>query len=163
MCRFVVCVVDYLLFKHAFFSKARSIVVLAHVPSDMQAVVETSIVIMLNGRVFTMVPNSYRRMHPNSWLPYLIQDRKVGNLRHFKAETIVNRFAKEWLALHDLAFQTHLTKTIQYLLNIIFPQLRNRSPRIWWKLENMGLTLRKLPTDLHLCVHIKETNIVSPN
>jgi len=159
MCHFVVCAADYLPFKGAVFSKVCSIAVLEHIPADTQAIAEMSRVVMLNGRVFITVPNAYRRMLPVFWLPYLIHDRKVGHLRHYKAETIVERFVKRGFALYDLVYHVHLTKIVQYLLSKIFPQLRKPNSRIWWKLENLDFAVRKLPTGLHFSASMIKLSI----
>jgi hypothetical protein len=46
----------------------------------------------------------------------------------------------------------HFVKILQYLLSLLFHQVRRPNSRIWWKLEELDLKLYKLPTGLHLSI-----------
>jgi ubiquinone/menaquinone biosynthesis C-methylase UbiE len=148
LCGFVVASAENLPFKDKTFTKLSSIAVLEHLPNDKQAIREIDRVVRFGGKVFLTVPNSYWRILPIFWLPYYIWDKKIGHLRHYKAEHLLSEFSPMFLA-NDVLYSGHLVKMSQTLLSRIFPSLEKRGSKLWWKLEEMDLK-NTSPTGLQL-------------
>lgn len=137
LCNFVVSSAEALPFKNESFSKISSIAVLEHITDDKQAIAEIARVAKPNGKIFINVPNTYQRMFPLLWLPYKIHDKKIGHLRHYQAENLVEKFSKFGLILKNLQYTGHLIKVLQVLLSLFFPALRKKDSKLWWRLEEM--------------------------
>jgi ubiquinone/menaquinone biosynthesis C-methylase UbiE len=148
-CGFVVGMAENLPFKKQVFSKLSSVAVLEHVPEDKQAIAEIARVIKPSGKIFLTVPNDYKRIPPIFWLPYHIWDKKIGHLRHYKAENLVTEFLHHGVLTTKVLYSGHLVKVLQNILSRIFPSFNERFSKGWWKLEEMALR-NASPTGLQL-------------
>jgi ubiquinone/menaquinone biosynthesis C-methylase UbiE len=143
---FCVCSASNLPFRADVFSKVCSIAVLEHVPDDEQAVSEISRVLQAQGKAFISVPNCYSRILPIFILHQKVVDREAGHLRRYKAEVLADIFQRKGIKLLNVSYHSHLTKLLQYFLQLIFPQMRNPKSRIWWKLEEKDARLHDIAT-----------------
>ena len=139
LCNFVVGSAENLPFKDKTFTKISSIAVLEHVLDDKRAIAEIARVTKPSGKVFITVPNAYRRILPIFWLPYSFWDKKVGHLRHYKAEHLVAGFRNYGYIGDEVIYTGHLIKVLQYLLCLVFPTLKKKKSKIWWRLEKLDL------------------------
>jgi ubiquinone/menaquinone biosynthesis C-methylase UbiE len=155
-CTFVVAKAENLPFKDNTFTKMSSIAVLEHVPDDKKAMSEIARVIKPGGRVFLTIPNSYCRIPPIFWLPYYIWDKKIGHLRHYKAEDLLSEFSRMGFRTNIVLYSGHLVKLSQTLLSKVFPSLGKRDSKLWWKLEEMDLKTTS-PTGLQLTLLLWKT------
>jgi ubiquinone/menaquinone biosynthesis C-methylase UbiE len=155
LCNFVVGLAENLPFRDGTFTKISSIAVLEHVPDDKQAIAEIARVIKPSGEVFITVPNAYRRILPVFWLPYYVWDKKIGHLRHYKAENLVTEFSHSGFLPSKVSYSGHLIKVLQNLLSWIFPSFGKVGSRLWWKLEEMDLK-SKSPRGLQLTLLMRK-------
>ena len=132
-----------------------SIAVLEHVPNDKQAMAEIARVVKPSGEVFLTVPNTYQRIVPIFWLPYYFWDKKVGHLRHYKAEHLLSEFSLMGFFANDVLYSGHLVKMSQILLSRIFPSLGKQDSKLWWKLEELDLKSTS-PTGLQLTLLMRK-------
>jgi ubiquinone/menaquinone biosynthesis C-methylase UbiE len=156
LCDFIVCSATHLPFKSKSISMIASIAVLEHIPDDKRVIDEISRIIEDKGELFITVPNAYQRMLPIFWIYCYFNDRLVGHLRHYKAETLVKDFSEKGFSVKGVYYHAHIVKVIQFLLHAIFKQLREPNSRIWWKLEEMDYRLYKLPVGMQLSMHLKK-------
>lgn len=152
---FAVCSAEHLPFKEKAFSKVSSVSVLEHLYDDKQAIKEISRVTKQNGRVFIIVPNTYKRMWPFLWLPYYLADRRSGHLRHYSEEDLVNRFKETGLTVKELMYSAHLIKIAQIFLEKVF-RGSNLASRIWWNFERRDLSKRNSKRGLQLTAIFKK-------
>ena len=156
-CDFIVCSADKLPFKNDVFSKVSCIAVLEHIPNDKAAIKEISRVTKGGGKIFITVPNTFKRMNPLFWLPYWIQDIKVGHLRHYSAKALIAIFESEGFVLKDLIYYPHFIGVIQKFLCVLFPKMAvSRDSRVWWKLEELDLKMKGIPTALNFNIIMKK-------
>jgi ubiquinone/menaquinone biosynthesis C-methylase UbiE len=155
-CIFVVAKAENLPFKNKAFAKVSSVAVLEHVPDDKMAMSEIGRVIKPGGRVFLTIPNSYWRIPPIFWLPYYFWDKKIGHLRHYKAEDLLSEFSRMGFRTNNVLYSGHLVKMSQILLSKVFPSLGKRDSKLWWKLEEMDLKTTS-PTGLQLTLLLWKT------
>jgi ubiquinone/menaquinone biosynthesis C-methylase UbiE len=150
-CCFVVGLAECLPFKSRSFSRLSSVAVLEHVPNDSEAISEIARVTKPLGQVFLLVPNAFSRIPPIFWLPYYLWDKRVGHLRHYKAETLIYNFSSKGLDTKQVLYSAHLQKLLQNLICRIAPSLAAKDSRIWWKLETLDLKTDS-PTGLNLAI-----------
>lgn len=156
LCEFLACSATSLPFRDRSFSKGSSIAVLEHIPDDTKAIKEISRVMKRRGSFFVTVPNAYRRILPIFWIPYAVHDRRVGHLRHYRAESLVREFMRNGLDLKRFLYHANLPKVLQYLLSLMLPSLRIRSSEVWWKLEELDHKFRRVPTGLNFSLVIEK-------
>lgn len=131
-------------FKDNTFSKIISVAVMEHLPDDKKAFDEITRVTRSQGKIFIMVPNAYP-------VPLLykilnmINDRRMGHLRHYLAKEMIREFKKRGFELEDLIYHAHSIKILQWILSIIIPPFRRTDSRFWWKLEERDLSQRDNP------------------
>ena len=155
LCGFVVGLAENLPFKNEGFTNLSSIAVLEHVPNDKQAIAEIARVVKPTGKVFLLVPNSYQRIAPIFWLPYYFWDKKVGHLRHYKAEELSAEFSRNCFIVNNVLYSGHLVKLLQNLLSRIIPSLAKKDSKLWWTLEELDLTSNS-PTGLNLTLIMRK-------
>lgn len=149
LCNFVVCLGENLPFKENIFNKLSSIAVLEHVPNDKKAIEEIARVTKSDGKIWITVPNTYTRISPIFWIPYYIHDKRIGHLRHYKAENLIEKFANFNFMCEEVQYTGHLPKIFQILFSYI---LKNRwkNSKMWWKIENMDLKKKNNRSGLQL-------------
>lgn len=91
----------------------------------------------------------------------MIHDRRVGHLRHYKAEDLTRKFLKEGFRLRQLVYHAHIVKTLQFMLSLLFPQLRRSNSKAWWKLEELDHKLRGIPTGLSFSLVMTKDNMLN--
>ncbi len=156
---FIVASAESLPFKDGAFEKLTMISVLEHVPDDKQAILEIARVLAPSGEFFITVPNSYRRILPIFWLPKSMADKRVGHLRHYKAEELVSEFAQYGLQLRSVVYSAHLSKALQIFLTRIVHRVERGTSRIWWKLEELDLQMNRFPSGLQLHLVMKKREL----
>jgi len=153
---FIVCSATHLPFKNESISKIVSIAVLEHIPDERRAIEEISRIMKKGGELFITVPNSYQRMLPIFAIYCYFNDQSVGHLRHYKAEDLKEMFLKKGFSVKNIFYHAHLIKAVQFLLHIVFPQLRKPNSRIWWKFEELDQKFYKVPVGMQLSMHLKK-------
>ncbi len=148
LCGFAVSLAENLPFKDESFSKLSSIAVLEHIPNDLKSISEIARVTKLYGQVFILVPNAFNRIPPIFWLPYYFWDKKVGHLRHYKCENLLDEFSKKCLMPKAVFYNGHFPKLLQNLV-CRFHNLDSENSKVWWKLEELDLK-NNSPTGLNL-------------
>jgi len=131
---FVVCSADLLPFKNSKISKVSSIAVLEHIHDDIKAIKEIYRVSKNNAKIFINVPNTYKRIFPFLWLPYYLHDKRIGHLRHYSEEELLEKFIAQGFKVKKIMYSGHLIKLVQIVLSKFIG-----SDKLWWKLENMDL------------------------
>jgi|Deesub1362B_J571_1020462.scaffolds.fasta_scaffold00505_9 ubiquinone/menaquinone biosynthesis C-methylase UbiE len=156
LCNFAVANAEYLPFKSKTFSKVSAISVLEHIPNDELVIKEIARIIKPNGKVFISVPNMYKRINPIFWMPYYIHDKKVGHLRHYKAEDLIEKFSKQGFNIEGVFYTGHFPKMLQIFLSLIHPKLKNKDSKLWWKFEEMDLKRSSKKSGLQLTLIFKK-------
>jgi len=157
LCDFIVCSATHLPIKSNSISKMALIAVLEHIPDDKCVFDELSRIMKNKGELFITVPNTYQRMLPIFWVYCYFNDRAVGHLRHYKAEALAREFLKRGFSVEKIFYHAHIVKAVQFLLHMMFKQLRKPNSRIWWMLEEMDHKLHKIPVGMQLSLHLKKS------
>jgi ubiquinone/menaquinone biosynthesis C-methylase UbiE len=156
LCGFAVGLAENLPFKNECFSKLSSIAVLEHVPNDKQAMAEIARVVKPGGEVFLTVPNTYQRIVPIFWLPYYFWDKKIGHLRHYKAEHLIAEFVSHGIITEEIAYSGHMIKLFQTLLSRLSGNFEKNAAKMWWQIESMDSKMSKLAYGLQLHLTMKK-------
>ena len=153
LCGFVVGLAENLPFKDNAFNKLSSIAVLEHIPEDNQAIAEIARVVKPQGKIFITVPNAFKRLAPIFWLHHYIWDKRVGHLRHYLAEDINAEFERHRFVSVDTFYSGHIIKLLQILIARF--ALESSLSKIWWQVEEIDLSMRKMAhgTQLHLSMN----------
>jgi len=147
---FVSCYAENLPFKDNTFSKLSSIAVLEHIVNDKQSAEEFYRVLKPRGKLFVNVPNDFAKISPLFRLPYEMHDRKIGHLRHYSEEDIINLFGRDRFRIKEVYCTGKLSKLLQMILN---KKLLGRfGEKLWWKIENRDFNLRHDKTGVALNV-----------
>lgn len=154
LCHFIVSSAEALPFKNKTFSKISSIAVLEHIPDDRQAIAEMARIIRTKGKIFVTVPNSYRCISPLFWAPHYIHDKRIGHLRHYRAEDLADEFRKHKFVVKEILYSGHFVKVIQIFLSLICP--RFEASKLWWVLERMDLEKKRGRHGLQLHLIVKK-------
>ncbi|HEV2119149.1 MAG TPA: class I SAM-dependent methyltransferase [Candidatus Bathyarchaeia archaeon] len=157
---FVVGSIDNLPFKDETFAKISTIAVLEHVPDDKRAILEMSRVSKPDGEVFITVPNAYSRIFPIFWLPYFFWDKRVGHLRHYKAEDLIRQFSNCRFTPKDMRYSGHAYKLIQILLSFVRPNMTRGNSKLWWKMEELDLRNSSRAGGLQLNIVLKKGKVL---
>lgn len=149
-CEFIACSATCLPFRTDSVSKIASMAVLEHIADDELAIGEFSRVLKRSGKLFINVPNSYRRIPFVFVLPYMLHDRRVGHLRHYKAENLELLFAQQGLRAEEVFYTGHLPKILQFVIQSFIGGTEKMGSHVWWYLEKLDAVFKHLPTGLQL-------------
>ena len=107
---------------------ALAIAVREHVPDDERALSELARVLRRGGRAWITVPHALRHVSPLFREANRRQDRRLGHLRRYEAESLVERARDDGLEPVDVQFTGHTVKVLQFLAGGL-------SDRLWWWCE----------------------------
>ncbi|MFL5950839.1 MAG: class I SAM-dependent methyltransferase [Gaiellaceae bacterium] len=119
-------------FADASFAAAVAIAVFEHVPDDAAAFAEMARVLRPRGRAWVTVPHALRRISPLFRRANVRHDRRMGHLRRYEAEQLVEAGRAVGLRTIDVQFTGHAVKVAQLVLAPL-------GDRIWWLCERRDL------------------------
>jgi ubiquinone/menaquinone biosynthesis C-methylase UbiE len=108
---------------------ALAIAVLEHVPDDQAALRELGRVLQPGGRAWVTVPHALRNISPVFRLPNRRHDRRLGHLRRYEAETLIQTARASGLEPVDVQFTGHAIKVVQFAAQRL-------GDRLWWWCES---------------------------
>ena len=152
---FLACSATHLPFLDRSFDKIVCNAILEHVEDDGLAMDEIRRVCAPAGRVVICVPNTYLT---TSWplsILNLVNDPRVGHIRHYAASDIALRLGRRGFRVIDITYHGHLIKMPQLILSKLAPSLRRNSSRLWWALEQYDLSLRDNPSSVNVTVTLE--------
>jgi ubiquinone/menaquinone biosynthesis C-methylase UbiE/uncharacterized protein YbaR (Trm112 family) len=124
----VCCSAEQLPLASAAFESALAIAVLEHVPDDGAALRELARVLRPGGRAWITVPHGLQHISPLFRLPNKRHDRRLGHLRRYEAEALVDTARSIGLEPVEVQFTGHTIKVLQL-------SARRFSDRLWWWCE----------------------------
>jgi len=124
-------------FASASFSAALAIALIEHVPDDAAALSELARVLRPGGRVWVTVPHALRNISPVFRIPNKRHDRRLGHLRRYEAETLVEAGRRVGLIAEQIQFTGHAVKVLQLLAAPVL------GDRFWWWCEGRDLRRSK--------------------
>jgi SAM-dependent methyltransferase len=113
------------------FASALAVAVMEHVPDDGAALRELGRVLRPGGRAWITVPHALRHIALPFRLPNRLHDRRLGHLRRYEAETLIDDARSEGLEAEEVQFTGHSIKVLQLAAA--------RSDRLWWWCERRDL------------------------
>lgn len=128
----VCCSAERLPFASASFSAALAIAVLEHVPDDGAVLREIARVLKPGGRAWATVPHELRYIAPIFRGSNRRHDRRLGHLRRYEAEALVEAGRRVGLVADQVQFTGHPIKVLQLIAG-------RRRDRIWWWCERRDL------------------------
>ncbi len=133
----ICCSAEKLPLASASFASALSIAVIEHVPDDSAAVAELARVLRPRGRAWVTVPHALPNIAPVLRPANRRHDRRLGHLRRYEAEDLVEQGRHIGLAAERIDFTGHPIKLLQIAGG---PFLRGRvGDRVWWWSERHDL------------------------
>ena len=84
------------------------------------------------GRAWVTVPHGLRNVAPIFRIPNRRHDRRLGHLRRYEADTLVDAGRTVGLAAEEVQFTGHPVKVLQIAAG-------RRSDRLWWWCERRDL------------------------
>lgn len=128
----VCCSAERLPFARASFGSALAIAVLEHVPDDHAALSELARVLRPGGRAWVTVPHALRHISPAFRAANRRHDRRLGHLRRYEAELLVDAGSAVGLSARDIQFTGHPVKVFQLATQAL-------GDRLWWSCEQRDL------------------------
>jgi ubiquinone/menaquinone biosynthesis C-methylase UbiE len=110
------------------FGSALAIAVLEHVPNDQAALRELARVLRPGGRAWVTVPHGLGNVAPVFRPANRRHDQRLGHLRRYEAETLVDAGREIGLEPVDVQFTAHAVKALQLAA-------RRVGGRFWWWCE----------------------------
>jgi ubiquinone/menaquinone biosynthesis C-methylase UbiE/uncharacterized protein YbaR (Trm112 family) len=107
---------------------ALAIAVLEHLPDDDRALNELARVLRPGGRAWITVPHALRHISPVLRGANRRHDRRLGHLRRYDANGLIEQARRAGLEPLDVQFTGHPVKVLQYLGG-------RASDRLWWWCE----------------------------
>ncbi len=95
--------------------------VLGHLPEDVKAAREIDRVVTDDGQIMVTVPHKLKYISPLLWLVNIIHDKRIGHLRRYDFETLLELF-KNFDPIVTI-YKGHTAKVFLVLLNIIFKNI----------------------------------------
>lgn len=126
------CSAERLPFADSAFASALAIAVLEHVPDDAAALSELARVLRPRGRAWITVPHALRHVAPIFRPANRRHDRRMGHLRRYEAESLVEAGRSVGLNAVDVQFTGHPVKVVQLAAARL-------SDRLWWLCERRDL------------------------
>ena len=110
------------------FGSALAIAVLEHVPDDSAALREVARVLLPGGRAWVTVPHALRHIAPVFRGANRRHDKRLGHLRRYEAEALVEAARAVGLEPVEIQYTGHAIKAVQLLA-------RGSGDRFWWWCE----------------------------
>jgi SAM-dependent methyltransferase len=133
----VCCTAEKLPFASSMFGAALAIAVIEHVPDDLAAVGEIARVLRPGGRAWVTVPHALRNITPVFRPSNRRHDRRLGHLRRYEAEDLVETGRRVGLEAAAVYFTGHPVKVMQLVAaRFLRGQL---AQRFWWWCEGRDL------------------------
>jgi ubiquinone/menaquinone biosynthesis C-methylase UbiE len=133
----VCCSAEKLPLASSSFASALAIAVIEHVPDDRSALSEIARVLQPGGRAWITVPHALRHISPIFRPVNRRHDRRLGHLRRYEAETLLEAGRELGLQAEEVQFTGHSIKVVQIVGDTI-PAGRFRD-RLWWWCEARDL------------------------
>jgi SAM-dependent methyltransferase len=133
----VCCSAERLPLASASCSSALAVAVLEHVPDDHAALSEIARVLRPGGRAWVTVPHGLRNIPAVFRIPNRRHDRRLGHLRRYEAEDLIDAGRLVGLVAEDVQFTGHPVKVLQLVAG------RFLGERFWWWCERRDLARSK--------------------
>jgi ubiquinone/menaquinone biosynthesis C-methylase UbiE len=114
---FVCCSAEDLPFKDNIFDYFISNAVIEHLPKEAEAIQEIDRVIKKDGGLMVTVPLSYKYLNPVLLPLNYIYDQRIGHLRRYNKEILINKFNK--FHLKNTYYTGHTAKVVRVLANML--------------------------------------------
>jgi len=135
---FIVCSAENLPFKDETFDYISAISILEHISNDEKVIMNISRMIKKFGFLYVCVPNTYKRMWFFLWPLYYFMDKKIGHLRHYSEEGLIDLLSPNRLHCKRIFYNGHLIKFYQIFLE----RLGLIHDKKWWLLEDRDLAFQ---------------------
>lgn len=109
----VCCSAEKLPFAPATFASALAIAVIEHVPDDQAALSELARVLQPGGRAWVTVPHALRNISLVFRPPNRRHDQRLGHLRRYEADELVEAGTRVGLIAEEIQFTGHPIKVLQ--------------------------------------------------
>jgi ubiquinone/menaquinone biosynthesis C-methylase UbiE len=134
----VCCSAEKLPLESSAFASALAIAVIEHVPDDTAVLREMARVLQPGGRAWVTVPHALRNISPVFRAANRRHDRRLGHLRRYEAETLVEAGGNLGLVAGDVQFTGHPVKVLQ-LTATKASRGGSSGDRLWWWCESRDL------------------------
>lgn len=133
----VCCSAEKLPLASSSFAAALAIAVLEHVPDDSAVLGEMARVLRPGGQAWVTVPHALGNISPVFRAPNRRHDRRLGHLRRYEAEALVEAGRRAGLVAEDVRFTGHPIKVLQLAATKISPG--RIADGFWWWCEARDL------------------------
>ena len=114
---FVCCSAEELPFKDNIFDYFISNAVIEHLPREIDAIREIDRVTKKDGGLMVTVPLSYKYLNPILLPVNYIHDQRIGHLRRYNQEILINKFNN--FKLNNTYYTGHTAKVVKVLANML--------------------------------------------